>query len=187
MSHDPSMSNPSAQAARTESAHDPEARGGVLQRRFGPKDQHKRPQDAKNSGFGRVIIAIYGIFALSAGVRAAYQIGTQFNLAPLAYLLSLFAALVYILAAVALTRTGATWHRVATVAVLIELVGVIGIGAWTYAAPDLFADDTVWSHFGQGYGFIPLVLPFIGLWWLWRTRPTRGADTSLHKNKTEDA
>jgi len=24
--------------------------------------------------------------------------------------------------------------------------------------------------FGRGYGFIPLVLPIVGLWWLQRTR-----------------
>lgn len=177
MSHDPTSTNPSADAATTEPGQDPSAGGGVLQRRFGPKEESARPKDAKNTGFGRVIIAIYAIFALSAGVRAVYQIGTQFDLAPLAYLLSLFAALVYILAAVALTRTGKSWHRVATVAVLIELVGVVGIGAWTYLAPDLFADETVWSHFGQGYGFIPLILPFIGLFWLWKTRPLEGLDT----------
>lgn len=176
MSHDPTSTNPSADAATTEPGQDPSAGGGVLQRRFGPKEESARPKDAKNTGFGRVIIAIYAIFALSAGVRAVYQIGTQFDLAPLAYLLSLFAALVYILAAVALTRTGKSWHRVATVAVLIELVGVVGIGAWTYLAPDLFADETVWSHFGQGYGFIPLILPFIGLFWLWKTWPLEGLD-----------
>jgi hypothetical protein len=32
-------------------------------------------------------------------------------------------------------------------------------------------DATVWSVYGQGYGYVPLVLPFLGLLWLWRTRP----------------
>jgi len=27
---------------------------------------------------------------------------------------------------------------------------------------------SVWSDYGNGYGFVPLVLPFVGLWWLWR-------------------
>jgi len=27
----------------------------------------------------------------------------------------------------------------------------------------------VWSNFGSGYLFIPLVLPIVGLWWLRRT------------------
>ncbi|WP_245192928.1 hypothetical protein [Kocuria sp. JC486] len=160
---------------------------GVLQRRFGPKgDDAARRPDAKSTGFGRVIIAIYGIFALSAGVRSAYQIAMQFGVAPLAYLLSLFSAVVYVLAAVALTRRGAAWHRVASAAVVVELAGVLGIGLWTYLAPDLFADETVWSHFGQGYGFIPLVLPVVGLLWLWRTRPNR-EPAVLHPEDKEHA
>jgi len=44
------------------------------------------------------------------------------------------------------------------------------LGAFSYAAPDDFPDATVWSHFGQGYGFVPVVLPVLGLLWLRRTR-----------------
>ena len=33
-----------------------------------------------------------------------------------------------------------------------------------------FPDATVWSQYGLGYGFVPLVLPVVGLWWLRRTR-----------------
>ena len=47
------------------------------------------------------------------------------------------------------------------------------MGALSYVATDLFPDKTVWSHFGQGYGFLPLVLPFAGLAWLRANRPTR--------------
>jgi hypothetical protein len=32
-----------------------------------------------------------------------------------------------------------------------------------------FPDATVWSGYGQGYGFVPLVLPVLGLLWLRRT------------------
>jgi len=35
---------------------------------------------------------------------------------------------------------------------------------------ELFADQTVWSTYGIGYGFVPLVLPIAGLWWLLRHR-----------------
>ena len=143
---------------------------GRLQSRFGPREGSRRT-DPKSSGLGRVIIVVYGIFSLSAGVRSIYQILTQFDVAPLAYLLSLFSAAVYVLAAIALAKTGPRWHRIASGAVLVELIGVLGIGAWTFAAPQLFADETVWSHFGQGYGYIPLLLPIVGLIWLRRTRP----------------
>ena len=149
---------------------------GRLQSRFGPREGSRRT-DPKSSGLGRVIIVVYGIFSLSAGVRSLYQILTQFDVAPLAYLLSLFSAAVYVLAAIALAKTGPRWHRLATGAVLVELIGVLGIGAWTFAAPQLFADETVWSHFGQGYGYIPLLLPIVGLIWLRRTRPLTDRST----------
>jgi hypothetical protein len=95
------------------------------------------------------------------------QISTEFSAAPLAYTLSAVAALVYVAATVALARNSRT---LAWVAVLVELVGVVGIGALSVLQPDDFADATVWSRFGQGYGYVPLVLPLVGLVWLARTR-----------------
>ena len=44
------------------------------------------------------------------------------------------------------------------------------VGLASYLATDAFPDKTVWSHFGSGYGFVPLVLPVLGLLWLRRTR-----------------
>jgi len=40
-----------------------------------------------------------------------------------------------------------------------------------------FPDETVWSQLGAGYGYVPLVLPFVGLWWLRRTGRTAAVDT----------
>jgi hypothetical protein len=45
------------------------------------------------------------------------------------------------------------------------------VGLLSFVDTDLFPDDTVWSRFGQGYGFVPLVLPVLGLLWLRRTAP----------------
>jgi hypothetical protein len=108
------------------------------------------------------------VFALSASVRAGYQLVTKFSEAPLAYLLSALAAAIYVVATVALARGGETARRVALVACSIELIGVLTVGALSYAQPADFPDATVWSHFGQGYGFIPVVLPVLGLIWLVR-------------------
>lgn len=119
-------------------------------------------------GFGRVLIVVYGVFAVSAFARASVQILTDFAEAPVAYSLSAFAAVVYIVATVALARDN---RRVATVAVLIELIGVVTIGVLSLSAPESFPRDTVWSALGRGYGYVPLVLPLVGLWWIWRTRP----------------
>ena len=84
-----------------------------------------------------MLVAVYGIFAVAATSRSAVQLATRFDQAPVAYLLSAFAAVVYVLA---------------------DLV-----------VPQAFPDATVWSFFGIGYGFVPLVLPVLGLLWLRRT------------------
>jgi cytochrome bd-type quinol oxidase subunit 2 len=124
---------------------------------------------ATRHGPGRILILVYGVFALSATARAGVQIATQFDEAPIAYVLSAVAAVIYIAATFALARATKVSRRVATVAIVVELVGVIAIGAFSYAVPEDFPDATVWSHFGQGYGFVPLVLPVLGLLWLRRT------------------
>jgi hypothetical protein len=121
-------------------------------------------------GAGRVLLALYALFALAATSRAAFQLATKYQQAPLAYLLSAFAGVVYIVATVALARSTVASARVATVAIGIEAIGVVAIGALSYARPEDFPDATVWSHFGQGYGFVPLVLPFLGLAFLRRVR-----------------
>ena len=124
-----------------------------------------------SSGFGRLLITVYGIFALSATARAGVQIATRFSEAPLPYLLSALAGVVYILATIGLARSGPGARRLAWGAVGFELAGVLIVGALSVFDAGDFPDDTVWSAFGRGYGFIPLVLPLVGLWWLWRTRP----------------
>jgi hypothetical protein len=126
-------------------------------------------------------VAIYGIFALSATARAGFQIATKFSEAPLAYLLSALAAAVYIVATVAMAKKGVTSWYVTCAAVLVELLGVLVVGTLSILAPQDFQQDTVWSVYGRGYGFVPLVLPFVGLTWLWTNRPREGsASRSLH-------
>ena len=122
------------------------------------------------SGPGIIIICLYGLFALAAGGRASVQIAEQFDKAPLAYSLSALAAVVYLIATICLAIGTPATVAAARVSCLVELVGVLGTGIASYAVPSLFPDKTIWSHFGQGYGYIPLVLPVLGLWWIHRTR-----------------
>ena len=117
-------------------------------------------------GPGRVLVALYGVFALAAGARAAVQIAVQFDEAPVAYLLSAFSAVVYLVATVGLARGGRSGRRTAVVACAVELVGVLVVGTLSLADRAAFPDSTVWSVYGQGYGFIPLALPVLGLLWL---------------------
>ncbi|HEV2797539.1 MAG TPA: hypothetical protein VGV65_07940 [Nocardioides sp.] len=123
------------------------------------------------SGAGRALVAVYGVFALAATARSLVQLLTKAEEAPLAYALSAVAALVYVAATVGLAEVGPSPRRVAWAAVAFELVGVLTIGTLTVLDPELFPDQTVWSSYGAGYGWLPLVLPFVGLAWLWRTRP----------------
>ncbi|MEV4258844.1 hypothetical protein AB0J52_37270 [Spirillospora sp. NPDC049652] len=135
----------------------------------------ERPEATTRSGPGRLLVAVYALFALAAGARAGVQIGTEFSKAPVAYLLSAVAAVIYVLATVALALGGRTSRRIAVAACSVELLGVLVVGTLSLADASAFPDATVWSGFGRGYGYVPLVLPVIGLVWLWRTSRTDGA------------
>jgi hypothetical protein len=120
--------------------------------------------DSTRTGPGRLLVAVYGLFALSASARAGVQIATKFDHAPVAYLLSALAGVVYIIATVTLGVGGLTARRIAVISCSFELVGVLAVGTWSLVDPAA----TVWSTYGVGYGFVPLVLPVFGLLWLRR-------------------
>ncbi len=133
--------------------------------------------EPRTSGLGRVLITVYLILALAATMRALYQIIAKFDEAPLAYSLSLLSGFVYMIATVALLKRTGVWRVIAWIALLFEFAGVIIIGALSIVLPELFAHDSVWSHFGSGYLFVPLVLPVLGMVWLRRDRATLHAET----------
>lgn len=122
------------------------------------------------TGAGRLLVAIYAVFALAATARSLVQLLTKADEAPLAYGLSALAGVVYIAATLGLAEIGPDPRRLAWAGIGFELVGVLTIGTLTVLDPELFPDATVWSSYGAGYGWLPLVLPFAGLAWLLRTR-----------------
>jgi hypothetical protein len=130
------------------------------------------------SGIGRVLVAVYGVLALAAVGRSFVQIATKFDEAPLAYTLSAVAAVVYVVATVALIRPGLGWYRVAWATLVFEFTGVLVVGTLSMVHPELFPHDTVWSWYGRGYLFVPLVLPLLGMWWLAKHPPVNGADAA---------
>ena len=149
--------------------------GGTAGTRSGPGTASGEPGPEESTGMlsrgpGRLLIAVYGVFALAATARAAFQIATKFSEAPLAYTLTAVAALVYVFATVSLSRPGRGWYRLSVAAVGLELVGVLTVGTLSIVDPILFPADTVWSVYGRGYGFVPLILPVLGLGWLYRHR-----------------
>ena len=126
------------------------------------------------AGAGRLLVAVYGVLALAATARGLYQVATKLDEAPVAYVLSLVAGIVYVVATFALARD----HRaLAWATVGFELLGVLTVGMLSMVDVGDFPDETVWSQLGAGYGYVPLVLPFVGLWWLRRTGRTAAVDT----------
>lgn len=125
-----------------------------------------QPDPGRLGGLGRVLITFYIVLAIAATFRSIYQIISKFDEAPLAYSLSALAAIVYVVACVALIRRRGVWRAVAWAALTFELVGVLVVGTLSLVAPQLFGHPSVWSVYGQGYVFIPLVLPVLGLLWL---------------------
>lgn len=122
------------------------------------------PTQQKLTGSGRLLVAVYAVFAISSSARALYQLTREFDQAPVAYSLSALAAGVYVLATFALAKP--SLQQLALIAIIFELAGVISVGLLSFTQPELFAHPSVWSKFGQGYGYVPLVLPILGLIWL---------------------
>ncbi len=129
-------------------------------------------------GAGRVLVAVYGILAFAALGRSIFQIIDRFDEAPVAYVLSAVAAVVYVAATLALAFG---WTRVAWATITFELIGVLVIGGISVLAPAVLGlegaspfggQSTVWSVFGAGYLFIPLVLPVLGIVWLRHLKKT---------------
>ena len=116
-------------------------------------------------GFGRILVFVYGVLAFAATGRASFELLAKFSDAPVPYAFSVIAALVYIVATWALATNRRT---IALMAVCFELVGVLAVGFSSLLWTSTFPQASVWSDFGIGYGFVPLVLPFVGLWWILR-------------------
>lgn len=119
----------------------------------------------------RVLALAYGFFVLAAGARSGVQIATKFSVAPLAYVLSAVAAAIYLggLVACVLAELRPRLRATVLALCLVELSGVVVVGVASYAAPGAFPDATVWSGFGAGYGYVPMLLPVLGLVWFIRT------------------
>ncbi|MFD4376920.1 hypothetical protein [Streptomyces sp. NPDC058486] len=122
------------------------------------------------TGPGMLLLWLYGVMSVGAASRSVYEISAKFDEAPLAYTLSAVAAVVYVFITYTLVRGGETARRAALVCCAAELAGVLVVGTWTLVEPSAFPDSTVWSEFGYGYVFIPVLLPLSGIWWLRRSR-----------------
>jgi hypothetical protein len=124
------------------------------------------------SGIGAVLVTVYAILAIGATSRAVFQMFTEYAAAPVSITLSALSGIIYVLATIALILPGRVWYRVAWITISFELLGVLTIGTLSLVVPEIFADkNSVWSYYGFGYVFIPLILPVLGMLWLRRHPP----------------
>ncbi len=136
----------------------------------GPERDGGRRPGRLIHGPGMLLVWLYGVMVVGAVSRSVVQIATEFDKAPLAYSLSAVAGVVYGFITYSLVRGGETARRAALVCCAAELAGVLVVGTWTLAEPSAFPDATVWSDYGMGYLFIPVLLPVTALFWLRRAR-----------------
>lgn len=129
-------------------------------------ESRSRSTTGLGQGPGRLLVMLYGVFTVAAASRSIYQLIAQYQQAPLAYVLSAVSAAMYTFITVSLVRGGEGARRAALVCCAAELVGVVTVGTWTLVEPAAFPDQTVWSDYGMGYLFIPVLLPITGLFWL---------------------
>ncbi|MFM9696525.1 hypothetical protein [Streptomyces europaeiscabiei] len=126
------------------------------------------------SGPGILLVWLYGVMVVGAVSRSVVQISTEFEHAPLAYSLSAVAGVVYGFITYSLVRGGEFARRAARICCAVELAGVLAVGTWTLVEPSAFPDKTVWSDYGIGYLFIPVILPITALYWLRKSAPRQG-------------
>ncbi|MEY4349783.1 MAG: hypothetical protein RL719_1080 [Actinomycetota bacterium] len=121
------------------------------------------PKSQPTNSVNRVLIAIYAVLALAALGRSSFELATKFGQAPVPYSLSAAAAIVYLFVTISFIKR---WSRAAFWLLAIELIFVLSVGFAGLADPNLFPEKTVWTTFGIGYGFFPLFMPIIGLFYL---------------------
>lgn len=115
------------------------------------------------------LLAAYSLLAFAAVGRSTYELIFKFDEAPIAYSLSTFAALVYLVAVWAIWRGDRVGIIVGRIACTFELAGVLIVGTiTTFGDTEAFDVGTVWSYYGRDYGWLPLFVPALALWWLFK-------------------
>ncbi|MGQ0632399.1 MAG: hypothetical protein ACT4P1_15370 [Sporichthyaceae bacterium] len=127
-------------------------------------EQERAP--LRGAGPLAVIGAAYTILALAAAGRAGVQLAEDPGRAPFAYGLTAVAAVIYLAGAILLRMSTAGARAAARVVCQVELAGVLIVGTLSLFQRDWFPEASVWSLYGVGYAFIPLVLPPAALWYL---------------------
>ncbi|WRS29820.1 hypothetical protein U6G28_09890 [Actinomycetaceae bacterium MB13-C1-2] len=123
-------------------------------------------------GWGRIVPALFWVFGVGTVAIAVWQLfdATDQPVGP--RLATLFAGAVYILAALGLTHNGRRMRVVAWSCISISLAGPLieGLLSLDFPATDVWSP---WANFGLQVWFSSLLLPLIGLVWMWWSNPRR--------------
>lgn len=124
-------------------------------------------------GAADALAFFYGLWAVASLGRAIYQYGFRHPEHFTPTHISTFVGVLYLFIIVGLRRRSphAWWGTLALLAV--ELAGVLIVGTIDVVWRP-FPYASVWSMYGAGYFFMPLVMPFVGIWWILR-KETRAA------------
>lgn len=125
-------------------------------------------------GLGRLVMAAFWIFGAWVTTNAVVDIVHLDSSGPIGpALVALFAGLLYLLAALALTHNGRRMRMIGWACVCVEAIGPVLVGVLGVGLPQLSDPRSPWGAFGADYWYIPLVLPVVGLVWLWWSNPRR--------------
>jgi hypothetical protein len=115
---------------------------------------------------GHILAVSYPILAVSTGFRAVVQLCCRPEIIdkfPPA--MSAVAALCYLAATIGFVyRRRWTWW-LSLVVLGLETALTLLVGTWSFIEPEVVG-RTVWRHFGEDYGYFPLIQPVLGLLWL---------------------
>lgn len=114
---------------------------------------------------GYILAFSYPVLALSTGVRALYQLLTPTTTNYFPPAMSAVAAFCYLVATLgfAYRRQWTWWLSMSFLG--IETLLTLIVGTWSILDPGAVG-RTVWRHYGEDYGYFPLVQPILGLLWL---------------------
>jgi hypothetical protein len=129
-------------------------------------------------GASDVLGFFYALWSFSALGRSSWEYLFKQNVATYVPAhLSTFVGVLYIFIIVGLRRRSPSWWWITLALLVVELAGVLIVGTIDVVWQP-FPYATVWSKYGIGYFFMPLVLPFVGLAYMLKkqTRAAYGLD-----------
>lgn len=129
---------------------------------------------SRSWGWGRLVIAVFWIFGIVATGFSLWGLndGSDVPLGP--RLISLVAGVVYLMVALGMTHNGRRMRIIAWVGLIISLVGPVIVAIQELGFPSYSAAGlSPWSRFGGDYWYLPMVLPIVGLVWMWWSDPRR--------------